>query len=54
MLETGLTLLTTGQFLAQTGTAKTMLGYIACFVLIAVGLSLVCRPSGRKAEKKKR
>jgi hypothetical protein len=54
MLETGFTFLTSGQMLAQSGAAKTMLGYVACLVLIAVGLSLVCRPSGRVGEKKKR
>jgi len=55
MLETvGSTLLTSGQLLAQTGTAKTMLGYMAALALIAVGLSLVCRPSGRMVEKKKK
>ncbi|WP_425618320.1 hypothetical protein NA78x_002024 [Anatilimnocola sp. NA78] len=55
MLDTvGSTLLTSGQMLAQTGTSKTMLGYMAVIALIAVGLALVCRPSGRMVEKKKK
>ncbi|WP_202921566.1 hypothetical protein [Anatilimnocola aggregata] len=56
MLETaGQTLLTSGQLLAQTGIAKTMLGYVAVFALIAIGISLICRPSSRApAEKPKK
>ena len=40
--------------LAQTGFAKTMLGYVAVGVLIAVGLALMLRPTSREAVDKKK
>jgi hypothetical protein len=40
--------------LAQTGFAKTLLGYVAVGVLIAVGLALVLRPTNRVAVDKKK
>ena len=50
-----LLLLDATALLAQTGIAKTMLGYVAVGVLIAVGLALVCRPTHRQpADKKKK
>jgi hypothetical protein len=33
--------------LAQTGFAKTMLGYVATGVLIVLALAMICRPSHR-------
>ena len=36
--------------LAQTGFAKTMLGYVATGVLIVIALALICRPSHRPDE----
>jgi hypothetical protein len=50
-------LLFASNFLAQTGMAKTMLGYVAVFVLVVIALALICRPSHRPDElfkKKKR
>ena len=44
-----LLLIDSAALLAQTGFAKTMLGYVAIGVLIAVGLSLVLRPTARQA-----
>lgn len=49
--------LLTPTLLAQTGMAKTMLGYVAVFVLVVIALALICRPSHRPDElfkKKKR
>jgi len=47
-------LLTPTLLVAQTGFAKTMLGYVAVGVLIVMGLAMVCRPSHRiSADKKK-
>lgn len=40
--------------LAQTGFAKTLLGYVAVGVLIAVGLALILRPTSRVAVDKKK
>ena len=40
-------LLAQALLLAQTGFAKTMLGYVATGVLIVLGLALVCRPTHR-------
>jgi hypothetical protein len=41
--------------LAQTGFAKTLLGYVAIGVLIAVGLALILRPTSRvEVDKKKK
>lgn len=47
-------LLESPALLAQTGFAKTMLGYVAVGVLIAVGLALVLRPTSRVAVDKKK
>lgn len=53
----GFSLLEGANLVAQTGFAKTMLGYVACGVLIVVGLALICRPTHRtspdKPKKKK-
>ena len=46
-------LLDSAALLAQTGFAKTMLGYVAIGVLIAVGLALVLRPTHRQPVDKK-
>jgi hypothetical protein len=35
--------------LAQSGVAKTMIGWLLVFLAIGLGLLVVCRPSGRKA-----
>jgi cobalamin biosynthesis protein CobD/CbiB len=43
--------------LAQSGTAKTILGWLLSLLAIALGLLVVCRPSSRKdqgAKEKKR
>ena len=41
--------------LAQTGGGKTAVGWLIVLLCIALGLLVVCRPSGRaKAETKKR
>lgn len=45
---------TTTLILAQTGFAKTLLGYVAAGVLIVLGLAAVVRPTHRPAEKPKR
>jgi hypothetical protein len=45
------------ELLAQTGTAKTILGWLLSLLAIALGLIVVCRPTGRKspdAKEKKR
>lgn len=34
--------------LAQTGAAKTAIGYMLFFLAVILGLLVVCRPSGRK------
>lgn len=50
-------LLDSAALVAQTGFAKTLLGYVAVGVLIAVGLALILRPTSRvavDAKKKKK
>jgi hypothetical protein len=39
--------------LAQTGTTKTLVGWVIVLLCIGLGLLVVCRPSGR-ADKKRR
>lgn len=39
--------------LAQTGTTKTLVGWVIVLLCIGLGLLVICRPSGR-IEKKKR
>lgn len=50
----GLTFLDNAALLAQTGFAKTMLGYVAIGVLIVIGLALVLRPTHRVSTDKKK
>jgi hypothetical protein len=48
-------MLWTTLLIAQTGFAKTLLGYVAAGVLIVIGLALVVRPTHRPpADKPKR
>ncbi len=53
LLSAGFFLLAQVGLLAQTGFAKTLLGYVAVGVLIVIGLALICRPTHRPAEKPK-
>jgi hypothetical protein len=47
--------LSSSLLLAQTGGAKTAIGWAIVLVCIALGLLVVCRPSGReKAEMKRK
>lgn len=50
----GLSILESGSLLAQSGFAKTMLGYVAVGVLIVIGLALVLRPTHRISPDKKK
>ena len=42
------------QVLAQSGTAKTAIGYVLVILAIALGLIVVLRPSKRKMKEKKK
>jgi hypothetical protein len=39
--------------LAQTGTTKTMIGWVIVLLCIGLGLLVVCRPSGRQGAKRR-
>jgi hypothetical protein len=55
--EASIARMPTPLLLAQTGTAKTAIGWVIVLLCIGLGLLVVCRPSGRTVpgeEKKKR